>query len=110
MKRQRSDDNQTALVKLYRKLGCEVEIVSQFLSCDLIVGCNKTIDWVEVKDGDKEPARRKLSDKEKKFQTRWGLIKPVVNVKNAEEVMAHVYRMKGMSSGQSAAFELGVYS
>ena len=98
MRRQRSDRNQTSIVNLYRKLGCEVEIVSQYLSCDLIVGGWGTIDWVEVKDGHQPPSRRTLSDAEKVFQAKWFWVRPVVNVKNQDDVLAHVYRMKGMVS------------
>ena len=98
MRRQRSDRNQASIVNLYRKLGCEVEIVSQYLSCDLIVGGWGIIDWVEVKDGRQPPSGRKLSDAEKVFQAKWFWVRPVVNVKNQDEVLEHVYRMKGMVS------------
>lgn len=106
MKRQRPDDNQDDLVKVYERLGCKVQRVSAFLSCDLIVGGWGVIDWVEIKDGSKPPSARKLSAKEIEFQAKWESARPVVNVKNVEEVMEHVYRMRGFSTGVNQRYAL----
>lgn len=105
MRRQRSDDNQAELVKLYRQLGCSVLVLSRTESVDALVGLLDVNDLVEIKDGSKPPSERKLSDAEKEFQGSWKG-RGVVNVKSAEEVIAHVESIRG----KSKAFELGVYS
>lgn len=93
MKRQRSDDNQSALVALYRGMGCEVEVVSQWCSFDLIIGCQEVNELVEVKDGRKAPSKRNLTAAEQAFQDKW-MGRPVVLVECEEDVIRHVNRMR----------------
>lgn len=68
----RTDDNQTEVVELFRKLGWYVLIVSQLKNCcDLIVSKNGRTFAVEIKDGNKPASARKLSAGEKKFKDEW---------------------------------------
>ena len=66
------DDNQAATVKLFRKLGWSVLIISQLKNCcDIIVSKGGRTIAVEIKDGTKPPSARKLSDGELKFKDNW---------------------------------------
>ncbi len=66
------DDNQKEVVALFRKLGWTVLIISQLKNCcDLIVSKNGRTVAVEVKDGNKPPSARKLSDGEIEFMAKW---------------------------------------
>jgi len=66
------DDNQGEIVKLFRKLGWTVLIISQLKNCcDIIVSKNGRTVAVEIKDGAKPPSQRKLSDGEIKFRDNW---------------------------------------
>lgn len=68
----RVDDNQTEIVKAYRKMGCSVLITSQLKECcDLFVSKSLKTMAVEVKDGSKPPSARKLSEGEKLFKESW---------------------------------------
>ena len=68
----RTDDNQTEVVELFRKLGWYVLIVSQLKNCcDLIVSKNGRTFAVEIKDGRKPASARKLSSGEQKFKDEW---------------------------------------
>jgi Holliday junction resolvase len=66
------DDNQSDIVRLFRKLGWRVLIISQLKNCcDIIVSkAGRTI-AVEIKDGKKPPSDRKLSDGEVEFRDNW---------------------------------------
>ena len=46
---------------------------------------------VEVKDGEKPPSHRKLTDKEQNFHNRW--LGPLVTVSTVEEAKAAVYML-----------------
>lgn len=66
------DDNQSEVVKLFRKLGWCVLITSQLKNCcDIIVSKNGRTVAVEIKDGSKPPSARKLSDGELEFRAKW---------------------------------------
>ena len=66
------DDNQGEIVKLFRKLGWTVLIISQLKNCcDIIVSKNGRTIAVEIKDGAKPPSQRKLSEGEIKFRDAW---------------------------------------
>ena len=66
------DDNQSDIVKLFRKLGWTVLIISQLKNCcDIIVSKNGRTVAVEIKDGAKPPSQRKLSSGEVKFRDNW---------------------------------------
>lgn len=66
------DDNQSEIVALFRKLGWTVLIISQLKNCaDIIVSKNGRTVTIEIKDGNKPPSQRKLSDGEVKFRDSW---------------------------------------
>jgi len=68
----RVDDNQAEIVKLFRKLGWTVLIISQLKNCcDIMVSKNGRTVAVEIKDGAKPPSSRKLSDGEVEFRDEW---------------------------------------
>ena len=66
------DDNQSEVVALFRKLGWTVLIISQLKNCaDIIVSKNGRTVTIEIKDGNKPPSARKLSEGEIKFRDAW---------------------------------------
>ena len=68
----RIDRNQPEIVKLFRKLGWYVLIISQLKNCcDIIVSKNGRTIAVEIKDGEKPPSQQKLSAGELKFKEEW---------------------------------------
>ena len=68
----RTDDNQTEIVRLFRKLGWTVLIISQLKNCcDIIVSKNGRTVAVEIKDGAKPASSRKLTEGEIKFRDAW---------------------------------------
>jgi Holliday junction resolvase len=68
----RIDDNQNEIVKLFRKLGWTVLIISQLKNCcDIMVSKSGRTIAVEIKDGEKIPSKRKLSEGEEKFRDSW---------------------------------------
>mgnify|MGYP003640067200 FL=1 len=68
----RVDDNQSDIVKLFRKLGWSVLIVSQLKNCcDIIVSKNGRTFCIEIKDGSKAKSAQKLSEGEAKFKDAW---------------------------------------
>lgn len=72
MRAAKVDANQPEIVKLFRKLGWYVLIISQLKNCcDIIVSKRGQTIAIEIKDGSKPPSARKLSDGEEKFQKEW---------------------------------------
>ena len=68
----RVDRNQPEIVKLFRKLGWYVLIISQLKNCcDIIVSKNGRTIAIEIKDGEKTPSQQKLSAGELKFKDEW---------------------------------------
>lgn len=68
----RIDANQPEIVRLFRKLGWYVLIISQLKNCcDIIVSKNGRTIAIEIKDGEKPPSQQKLSTGELKFQAEW---------------------------------------
>lgn len=67
------DDNQSEIVKHFRMLGYSVATTHQLGKGfpDLVVGKHGINYLIEVKDGSKEPARRKLTTDEKTFFEEW---------------------------------------
>lgn len=84
----RTDANQTAIVDALRKVGASVAITSgvgQGLP-DLIVGWRGKNLLMELKDGDKPPSARKLTDAEQYFVDHW-TGRPVVIVESVEDAL-----------------------
>lgn len=69
----RTDSNQTEIVKLFRNLGCTVQILSDVgRGCpDLVIGMQGKNFLVEVKDGKKCLSAQKLTEHEQKFFDTW---------------------------------------
>ena len=68
----RVDDNQSEIVKAFRKLGWYVLIVSQLKNCcDIIVSKNGRTIAIEIKDGRKLLSAQKLSVGEIEFKEKW---------------------------------------
>ena len=87
------DANQARIVEALRKIGCSVSITSQVGNGfpDLLVGFRGRTVLLEVKDSEKPPSARKLTDAEAHFLATWkgG---PAVVVNNEEEAIAAVLR------------------
>ena len=69
----RTDANQTAIVEYARKIGLSVHITSSLGGGfpDLAIGYGGITVIAEVKDGDKPPSKRKLTDGEQAFKDNW---------------------------------------
>jgi hypothetical protein len=75
------DANQPHLVKIARKLGASVQILSAVGNgCpDLLLGvCGKNI-LVEVKDGTKSPSAQKLTKLQERWHFHWKGQKVIIN-------------------------------
>lgn len=91
------DANQGEVVDYLRKRGAVVDIVSMVpnLGYDLVVGFMGATAIVEVKDGEKEPARRALTESEQAAARRWGSRYYVVE--NLNDCSAMLGEMRGVA-------------
>ena len=86
----RIDANQNKIVEALRKAGAVVRIISQGDGIpDLLVGYQGYTILMEVKDGDKVPSARKLTEAEQKFFDDWrgGMLVIVNSVEEALETL-----------------------
>ena len=86
----RIDDNQNDIVAALRKAGATVRVISQGEGIpDLLVGFRGETMLMEVKDGNKPPSARTLTDAEKKFFDDWrgGLLVIVESVEGALKML-----------------------
>ena len=86
----RIDANQNKIVDALRKAGAVVRIISQGDGIpDLLVGYKGYTILMEVKDGDKVPSARKLTEAEQKFFDDWrgGMLVIVNSVDEALETL-----------------------
>jgi hypothetical protein len=86
----RIDVNQNEIVSALRDCGASVRIISQGDGIpDLLVGYNGYTILMEIKDGNKPPSGRKLTDAEAKFFEEWtgGLLVIVNSVTEALDVL-----------------------
>ena len=86
----RIDANQNKIVDAMRKVGAVVRIISQGDGIpDLLVGYKGYTILMEVKDGDKVPSARKLTEPEQKFFDDWrgGMLVVVNSVEEALEIL-----------------------
>jgi Holliday junction resolvase len=93
MRRAAVDANQSAIVAALRKAGCSVTPTHQAGKGfpDLAVGHRGRTYLIEVKDGDKAPSRRKLTDDQVRWHGQWLGHKAVVcNVSEALEAVGIV--------------------
>lgn len=94
----RVDDNQNEIVEALRKAGAVVIITSQMKNfADLLVCYMGTVHIVEVKDGNKPPSQRKLTEGEQecKIKVESVLCKYniVNNIEEALELISKPYKM-----------------
>jgi len=92
----RIDANQNSVVKALRAKGATVRVVSQGDGLpDLLVGYKGVTALMEVKDGDKVPSARTLTDAEEKFFMEWtgGLLVIVNSVEEALDVLHKIDTM-----------------
>lgn len=86
----RVDYNQTQIVDALRKCGAVVRIVTQGGGLpDLLVGYRGYTILLEVKDGNKPPSARKLTEAEEKFFEEWrgGMLAVVNSVDEALDIL-----------------------
>ena len=98
------DRNQAAVVAALRKIGCKVYVCSSFGKGfpDLLVGFpDRTLAYVEIKDGSKPPSARKLTPDQVKFHAEWyGW--PLFVVTSVDEALGLVHESKlSMNHGLS---------
>jgi len=89
----RIDANQNEIVEALRKQGATVRIISQGDGIpDLLVGYLGQTLLFEVKDGNKPPSARKLTEAEQKFFDDWtgGVLAIVESVEQALDILAKV--------------------
>lgn len=87
----RTDANQTEIVEALRKHGASVLITSQLKNCfDILVGFNGINYIMELKDGNKPKAQRRLTSGEQKFKDNWsgGTYHVVESVEQAIEIIS----------------------
>lgn len=92
----RIDANQNSIVKALRAKGATVRVVSQGDGLpDLLVGYKGETALLEVKDGDKPPSARTLTNAEEKFFTEWtgGMLVIVNSVQEALDVLHKIDTM-----------------
>ncbi len=86
----RIDENQNEIVIALRKCGAYVRIISQGDGIpDLLVGYRGYTILMEVKDGDKVPSKRKLTEAEEAFFKDWrgGMLAIVNDVEEALDIL-----------------------
>lgn len=88
----RIDENQNQIVKALRKAGAVVRIISQGDGIpDLLVAYKGYTILMEVKDGNKPPSARKLTEAEQKFFDEWtgGMLVIVNSVEESLATLQH---------------------
>jgi hypothetical protein len=86
----RIDENQNEIVKALRDCGAYVRIISQGDGIpDLLVGYMGYTILMEVKDGNKAPSKRKLTEAEENFFLDWrgGMLVIVNDVEEALDIL-----------------------
>ena len=86
----RVDANQTKIVEALREAGARVRVITQGDGIpDLMVHYNGYTILMEVKDGDKPPSARKLTEAEQKFFDEWqgGMLSIVTCVEEALDIL-----------------------
>jgi len=87
----RIDANQNNIVKALRAAGASVRVITQGDGIpDLLLGYNGHTLLMELKDGDKPPSARKLTEAEHKFFDEWkgGSLSIVNSVEEALAILA----------------------
>ena len=87
------DENQSDIVAALRAIGATVRVISQGDGIpDLLVGYKGYTILMEVKDGDKPPSARKLTEAEQKFFDEWtgGMLVVVNSVEESIATLQHI--------------------
>ena len=89
----RIDDNQNEIVKALRNVGASVAITSQMGKGfpDIVVGYRGLNFLFEIKDGNKVPSKRKLTDDEVQFFGNWhGQVDIVESIDDALKIIGAI--------------------
>lgn len=95
----RKDANHAEILDYFRQAGAIVEDVSALsgLGFDLIVSAYGAVVMVEIKDGEKPPSARRLTQSERDAQMRWGdkfaVVESVEQAQGLLDSMAHYGRL-----------------
>ena len=92
----RTDANQTNIVDALRRCGCLVLPLHQMGQGvpDLLICHRGALAFVEVKDGDKSPSKRKLTVDQETWHRQWADA-PVYVLESVEHVPALLARVAG---------------
>jgi len=93
----RVDANQKGIRDAFLAMGCSVADTSRLGEGfpDLVIGCSGVNLLIEVKDGDKPPSARKLTDSEAKFMQGWlGQYTIIETEDQVIELVNHIRRRK----------------
>ena len=95
-RRGRVDENHAAIVDLLREFGCSVISTAGVGDGfpDLVVGFQGVTHLIEIKDGDKSPSRRRLTDDEKEWHATWRgeAVYVLESAREAEQLVRQWYR------------------
>ena len=77
----RVDDNQTDIVKCFRRMGYEVAILSAVGDgmTDVLISKTGINCLVEIKNGNRDPSEQKLTPKQERFHKNWQGLRAIVN-------------------------------
>lgn len=98
----RKDDNQTRVVEEFRKLGYHVWLTFRLKDCvDIVISKDKFTAAVEIKDGEKVPSKRKLTDGEIKFKAafkgRYYLCESIKDVHEIDRAESAIVKASGLN-------------
>ena len=88
----RVDENQARIVAALRQMGASVQDLSAVGRGvpDLLVGYHGNNYLLEIKDGDKPPSKRKLTQHQMKWRDEWrGTAHTIICLDDAIEVITH---------------------
>lgn len=93
----RKDANHSAVVKALEMVGCKVQdLAAVGEGCpDLLIGIPtvRALAFVEIKDGDKCPSERRLTEPQKRWHAQWAGY-PVHIVESVSDALAIVAAIK----------------
>jgi hypothetical protein len=95
-RRGRVDENHAAIVDLLRGFDCSVISTAGVGDGfpDLVVGFQGVTHLIEIKDGDKSPSRRRLTDDEREWHATWRgeAVYVLESARDAEQLVRQWYR------------------
>lgn len=89
-----TDRNHKDVMDLARQLGCRVHSTHMVGDGfpDLVMLISGVVVLVEVKDGEKSPSKRRLTDMEQEFHDRWGVVQIVESADDLINLVNHIRR------------------